>query len=163
MIVQLNPYFPPFEGRFLGPPPLTFLPGKRAGSKLFGWILHIFFGKAPRFCRRFRIQDRSHLRPLNARWVKMLRPFWLLLSNAFWKNNIFGSLCPIFKSGVSKCTKLGLLSPMVMSISLSEPNSSPKKCTSGPLIGSSRVPYEGHFAWNGSIYKCGLWKCTKSR
>ena len=69
-----KPPFPPSEKCFLGPTHLTFLPGKLARSKLFGWILHIFFGKAPRFRRRPWIQDRSHLRPLNASWVKMLWP-----------------------------------------------------------------------------------------
>ena len=62
-----KPHFSPFKRHFLGPTHLTFLPGKLARSKLLGYILHIFFGKAPRFCRCLLIQDRSHLRPLNVR------------------------------------------------------------------------------------------------
>ena len=69
-----EPHFPASEERFPEPTRFIFLPRKRARSNIFGWILHIFLGKAPRFRRRPWIQDRSHLRPLNASWVKMLWP-----------------------------------------------------------------------------------------
>ena len=118
-----KPHFPPSERHFTGPTRPTFLPGKQAGSKLFGWILHIFFGKAPRFRRCPWIQDWSHLRPLNACGVKMPWPSGLLLSNANHKAKRFCSLCIKFKFGVWNCTKTRLLNSMASTISPSDASS----------------------------------------
>ena len=40
-------HFPPSDSRFTGPTHFTFLPGKLARSKLFGYILHIFSARPP--------------------------------------------------------------------------------------------------------------------
>ena len=82
------------------------------GNWAWGWISHIFFGKVPQFCRRLKIQDQSHLWPLNMRWLKTLWPFWLLLSTANCQANNFGSTCPNFMFGLWKCTKTRLPNPM---------------------------------------------------
>ena len=71
--------------------------------------------------------------------MKTLRLFWLPLSNAFWKNNIFGSLCLIFKCGVSKYTKTRLLEPLELSFSLADCNSVHKYVPRTP-VRVNRVP-----------------------
>ena len=113
-------------------------------------------------CDRSWIQNRSHLRPLNSRWVKMLRPILAVAEQHKLKGQQLWFPLP----------KIEVWGMKVHKKKVAEFNSAvcfplrtwqcPKTVFGNPFR-VIWVPYESHIWQDCSILMCEVCKCTKSR